>query len=132
MLKKIRIVLAVIFGLLITMLFLDISGVLHRYFAFAAKLQFVPALLALNAVVLIVLVLLTLFFGRVYCSVICPTGIYQDVVAFFARRLKPKKRRRYRYSKPKTVLRWVILVLFVIGIIAGIGVIDVYKRQVHA
>lgn len=123
MLKKIRIVLAVIFGLLITMLFLDISGVLHRYFAFAAKLQFVPALLALNAVVLIVLVLLTLIFGRVYCSVICPTGIYQDVVAFFARRLKPKKRRRYRYSKPKTVLRWVILVLFVIGIIAGIGVI---------
>jgi polyferredoxin len=91
MLKKIRIVLAVIFGLLITMLFLDISGVLHRYFAFAAKLQFVPALLALNAVVLIVLVLLTLIFGRVYCSVICPTGIYQDVVAFFARRLKPKK-----------------------------------------
>lgn len=123
MLKKIRVVLAVIFGLLITMLFLDISGVLYRYFAFAVKLQFVPALLALNAVVLIVLVVLTLIFGRVYCSVICPTGIYQDVVAFFARRVKSKKRRRYRYSKPKTVLRWVILVLFVIGVIAGIGII---------
>ncbi len=123
MLKKIRVALAVIFGLLITMLFLDISGVLHRYFAFAAKLQFVPALLALNVVVLIVLVLLTLLFGRVYCSVICPTGIYQDVVAFFARRLKPKKRRRYRYSKPKTLLRWVVFALFVVGIIAGVAVI---------
>ncbi len=123
MLKKIRVALAVIFGLLITLLFLDISGVLHRYFAFAAKLQFVPALLALNVVVLVVLVLLTLIFGRVYCSVICPTGIYQDVVAFFARRVKPKKRRRYAYSKAKTVLRWVVLVIFVIGVIAGIGVI---------
>lgn len=123
MLKKIRVALAVIFGLLITLLFLDISGVLHRYFAFAAKLQFVPALLALNVVVLVVLVLLTLIFGRVYCSVICPTGIYQDVVAFFARRVKPKKRRRYAYSKAKTVLRWVVLVIFVIGVIAGIGII---------
>ena len=123
MLKKIRVALAVIFGLLITMLFLDISGVLHRYFAFAAKLQFVPALLALNAVVLIALVVLTLIFGRVYCSVICPTGIYQDVVSFFARRLKPKKKRRYTYSKPKNVLRWVMLVIFIIGVIAGIAVI---------
>ncbi len=123
MLKKTRVALAVIFGLLITLLFLDVSGVLHRYFAFAAKLQFVPALLALNVVVLVVLVLLTLIFGRVYCSVICPTGIYQDVVAFFARRVKPKKRRRYAYSKAKTVLRWVVLVIFVIGVIAGIGII---------
>ncbi|MGI6572368.1 MAG: 4Fe-4S binding protein [Fermentimonas sp.] len=123
MLKKIRVALAVIFGLLITMLFLDISGVLHHYFAFAAKLQFVPALLALNAVVLIGLVVLTLLFGRVYCSVICPTGIFQDMVAFFARRVKAKKRRRYTYSKPKTILRWVVLTIFVIGLIAGIGVI---------
>lgn len=123
MLKKIRVALAVIFGLLITMLFLDISGVLHRYFAFAAKLQFIPALLALNVGVLIGLVLLTLIFGRVYCSVICPTGIYQDVVAFFARRVKPKKKRRYTYSKSKTVLRLVVLAIFAVGIIAGIAVI---------
>lgn len=123
MLKKIRVTLAVIFGLLITMLFLDISGVLHKYFAFAAKLQFVPALLALNTIILAILVVLTLIFGRVYCSVICPTGIYQDIVAFFARRIKPKKKRKYSYSKAKTVLRLVVLAVFIIGIVAGIGII---------
>ncbi len=45
------------------------------------------------------------------------------MVAFFARRVKVKKKRRYRYSKPKTVLRWVVLAIFIIGVIAGIGVI---------
>ncbi len=123
MLRKIRVALAVIFGILITLLFLDISGVLHKYFAFTAEWQFVPALLALNVVVLVALVLLTLIFGRVYCSVICPTGIFQDVVAFFARKIKPRKKRKYTYSSAKTVLRWVILGIFIVGIIAGIAII---------
>lgn len=123
MLKKIRVILAVICFVIIALLFLDISGVLHKYFAFLAEFQFVPALLALNGIVLIALVVLTLVFGRIYCSVICPTGIYQDIVAFFAKRTKPKKKRRYTFSRAKTVLRMVILVLFLIGVVAGIGII---------
>lgn len=123
MLRKIRVSLAVIIGILITLLFLDISGVLHKYFAFVAEWQFVPALLALNVVVLIALILLTLIFGRVYCSVICPTGIFQDVVAFFARKIKPRKKRKYTFSRAKTVLRFVMLGIFVVATIVGIAVI---------
>lgn len=43
-----------------------------------AKIQFLPALLALNVGVVLLLVVLTLLFGRVYCSVICPLGVFQQ------------------------------------------------------
>jgi polyferredoxin len=94
MLKKIRVALAIAFFIVISLLFLDISGVLNKYFAYFAELQFVPALLSINVVVLILLVLLTFVFGRIYCSVICPTGVYQDIISYFARRIKSKKARR--------------------------------------
>ena len=52
MLKKIRVAIAIACFVIIVLLFLDISGVLHKNFAFLAQFQFVPALLALNVVVL--------------------------------------------------------------------------------
>lgn len=123
MLKKIRVALAIAFFIVISLLFLDISGVLNKYFAYFAELQFVPALLSINVVVLILLVLLTFVFGRIYCSVICPTGVYQDIISYFARRIKSKKARRYSYSAAKTILRITILAFFTVGVVAGIGFI---------
>lgn len=46
-----------------------------------AKIQLLPAILALNVLVVVGLLLLTLIFGRVYCSVICPLGIMQDYIS---------------------------------------------------
>ncbi|MCR5820010.1 MAG: 4Fe-4S binding protein [Bacteroidaceae bacterium] len=120
MLRKIRIPLAAVCFLLITWLFLDFTGVAHLYVGWLAKLQFLPAILALNVVVIVGLVLLTLIFGRIYCSVICPLGVMQDIIA----RLHPKgknKAGRYSYSPERRWLRYAVLVLFIIAIIAGIG-----------
>lgn len=72
MLRKIRLTFAIFFFVLITLLFLDFTGTLHAWFGWMAKIQFLPALLALNVGVVIILIALTLLFGRVYCSVICP------------------------------------------------------------
>ena len=69
MLRKIRIVAATICFTLITLLFLDFTGTLHLWFGWLAKIQFLPAVLALNVGVVAFLVILTLLFGRVYCSV---------------------------------------------------------------
>ena len=71
MLRKIRIVLAVVFFVCITLLFLDFTGTVHAWLGWMAKVQFLPAVLALNVGVIALLVVLTLVFGRVYCSVIC-------------------------------------------------------------
>ena len=120
MLRKIRIVLAAVCFTLITLLFLDFTGTLHTWFGWLAKIQFFPAVLALNLAVVIALIVLTLVFGRVYCSVICPMGVFQDIVSWLSGRRK-KKKARFTYSPAKSWLRYSVLALFVIAIIAGIG-----------
>ena len=74
MYKIIRVVLAIVCVLAITLLFLDFTGTAARSWGWLAKIQLIPALLSLNVVALAVLLVLTLVFGRVYCSVICPLG----------------------------------------------------------
>ena len=120
MLRKIRIVIATFCFVLITLLFLDFTGTVHAYFGWLAKIQFWPALLALNAGVVIALVLLTLVLGRVYCSVICPLGVMQDVVSWISSRRK-RKRFRFSYSPAKTWLRYGVLAVFIVAFVAGIG-----------
>lgn len=75
MLRKIRLTFAMICFVLITLLFLDFTGTLHGWFGWLAKIQFLPAVLALNVGVILFLVILTLVCGRIYCSVICPLGV---------------------------------------------------------
>ena len=69
-LRIIRVALAFVFFTSITLLFLDVTGALHSYLGWMAKIQFLPAALSLNVVIVALLILLTLVFGRVYCSVI--------------------------------------------------------------
>ena len=116
MLKKIRITLAAVFFTLITLLFLDFTGTLHAWLGWLAKIQFLPAVMALNVVVIVALLLLTLVFGRIYCSVICPLGVLQDILAKFRR-----KKNKYNYSKEVRWLRYPMLVVFVIAGVAGVG-----------
>lgn len=105
MLRKIRITLAAICFVAITLLFLDFTGTLHLWFGWLAKIQFLPAVLALNFVVIAILLVLTLLFGRIYCSVICPLGIFQDCVSNLSSRRKGKKA-RFSYSKEIKWLRY--------------------------
>lgn len=116
MLRRIRITLAALMFICITLLFLDFTGTMHFWFAWLAKVQFLPAILAMNIVVVALLVVLTLLFGRIYCSVICPLGILQDILA----RLNRKKN-RYSFSKEKRALRYSVLAVFIISLIAGVG-----------
>lgn len=116
MLRKIRTILAAVFFALITLLFLDFTGSLHCWLGWMAKIQFLPAVMALNFVVVVALVVLTLVFGRIYCSVICPLGVLQDLLA----RLRRKKN-KYNYSKEVKWLRYPVLVLFILAGVAGIG-----------
>jgi ferredoxin len=116
--SKIRRILALVFFTFITLLFLDFTGTIHAWFGWMAKIQFLPALLALNVGVIIGLVVLTLLMGRIYCSVICPLGVFQDIISWFGGKAK---KNRFRYSKPLTWLRYGMLALFVVAFIAGIG-----------
>lgn len=116
MLRKTRIAAAAICFTLITLLFLDFTGSLHTWFGWLAKIQFLPAVLALNVGVVVLLVALTLLFGRVYCSVICPLGVFQDIISWIAGK---RKKNRFRYSPALSWLRYSVLVLFVAALLAG-------------
>ena len=118
MLRKIRIVAATICFALITLLFLDVTGTLHLWFGWLAKIQFLPAVLALNAGVIILLVTLTLLFSRIYCSVICPLGVFQDIVSWVAGK---HKKNRFRYSPALSWLRYGMLVIFIVTVVAGLA-----------
>ena len=136
MLRKIRIALALVFFIGATLLFLDFTGTIHAWLGWIAKIQFLPAVFAVNVAVLIGLVALTLLLGRVYCSVICPLGVMQDIFAKFG---KMSKKNRYSYSPALNVWRYSLFGIMILAIIFGIGSIvgilapySSYGRIVHS
>jgi ferredoxin len=129
MLRKIRITAAVFCFTFITLLFLDFTGTFHGWFGWLAKIQFIPALLALNVGVALVLVLLTLLFGRIYCSVICPLGVFQDIISWIAGK---KKKNRFSFSPAISWLRYSVLAVFIVAFIAGISSVVVLLEPYSA
>ena len=83
-LRIIRIVLATFFLLAVTACFLDFTGTSAKWFGWTVKIQLMPAALALSLAAAAILGV-TLLFGRIYCSVVCPLGILQDIAFFFRR-----------------------------------------------
>lgn len=116
-LKAIRVLLALLIFIPIFLYFIDFAdrlpdGVVSQLL----RIQLVPAILAGAIICLSLLLIITWLFGRVYCSVLCPLGILQDVINRISNLFrKPKKRkRRYKYSKPQNILRYSILTLTVL------------------
>ncbi len=130
MLKKTRIALSVLLFGLITFYFLDFSEILPNKFHVLAHIQFVPALMSLSIFTLIALIAITLIFGRIYCSVICPMGVFQDLVNWISKRTA-KKKKRFRYSPAKNILRWTVLAITIIAFLCGftalLGFLDPYS-----
>lgn len=118
MLRKIRITLATVFFIGLTLLFLDFTGTAHHWLSWMAKVQALEAVLAINIVVIALLAVLTLVFGRIYCSVICPLGILQDIFGWMG---KKSKKNRYTFSSEKRWLRYGITCIFIVAILAGIS-----------
>lgn len=139
MLRTLRIIVALLFWAGLTLLLAGVAIPL----GWMAKLQLFPAILAGNAVVLAVLAVLTLLFGRVYCSVICPLGVMQDGFAHagaaFRKRRSGKARQPYHYRKELKWLRdgvWVLTVACLVGgaqlAVAFIAPYSAYGRIVRS
>lgn len=122
MLRKIRIALAALFFIGITMLFLDITGIFHLYLGWMAKVQLLPAILSLNIAVVLLLLVVTLLFGRTYCSVICPMGVMQDCFSWLGGKCI---KHRFRFRKAHNILRYGVLGVFVLLMVFGLNSIAV-------
>ena len=139
MLKYIRVVLAVLSILALTFMFLDFTGLAARWLDWLPKMQLIPALLAVNFLAVAFLAVITYLFGRIYCSVICPLGIFQDFVirvrSLFASKRK-KKVGLFRYTPANSRLRYGFLIGFCILLALGLtgmiatsiaGILDPYS-----
>ncbi len=119
LLRLLRVLFASIVFVTLTLCFLDFTGTLQGG-GWLARIQLLPALLALNVAVVVGLLLLTLVLGRVYCSVICPLGILQDVISHLSG-LRKGKQRRFSYTSAKNWLRYGVFSLFLVAMLAGVG-----------
>ena len=124
MLKKLRVVLSLLFFLATTIVLLDFTSVLPpalvRTILF---LQFIPSLVnfiaagKIAAVGFIAILILTLLFGRVYCSTICPVGTLQDVISFSSRKLR--KGKYHDPLEPHKGIHLAFLIVTALPVLAG-------------
>ena len=134
-LKRGRVVLSLILFVTITASFIYLTNKSAHGLFYILKFQFVPSLLGIftgGAIFFIFLMVLTLLFGRVYCSTLCPLGIYQDIVIRVANRFKSKKKRLLRYDKPYNWIRYgfllVVGLLFAAGTTYPLALLDPYSN----
>jgi len=133
MLRKLRLILATLCFIGINLIFLGLG---QDWFGWLPKVQALPAALRLigsatvgNIAVVLCILLLTLILGRLYCSVLCPLGICQDIVIWFRRtlsRIFPKSkaiRKRFHFNKERWWVRYPVAVLLIVCIIADLQVV---------
>jgi len=133
LLRKSRIIIASAIFILVFFIFNDIyEWISPDTTRTVLSFQFVPSLLTFLATFSLIagggfllLLLITLITGRVYCSVICPLGILQDLINRISRRVS-KKKRFFRFKKGYPVIRYTFLGIMTIAVIFGLGWITVW------
>ncbi|MDR2041133.1 MAG: 4Fe-4S binding protein [Tannerella sp.] len=102
--------LAILFFVPVLLFFIDFTGKLPGQLHVLEHLQLLPALLGGMYGIFLCWMVLTLVLGRIYCSVICPAGILQDVINRICCIGKKKKKgvRRFRYHAPPNVFRYIL------------------------
>ncbi len=127
--KNLRVVIALTFLALFTILFVDAWHLVPRKAVeVLVSLQIVPSILkvimvggATAVAGLCVVLVLTLLLGRVYCSTICPLGILQDFMIRVAR--KVNRRKRFRYSRAPQWLHYSVLAVSILLLLFGSSMI---------
>lgn len=84
------------------------------------KVQFMQAVMTEALVVFVCWLIITLIFGRIYCSSVCPLGTLQDLAAK-AVRATPRQadRRRYRFRRPNNSVRYLALLIVLSCLMGG-------------
>ena len=125
--RIVRTVLAVAVTGILTFGFIDAGGILDN--PLLQKIQFGPALLSLSVVTLACLIVATLLFGRVYCSIVCPLGIFQDFFNWLSGKFNKKK--KYGYRKENKWLRYgtlaALIAAWLLGFTFLVGLLEPYS-----
>ncbi len=117
-----RIVALIILGFFITAFLLPFHG---DWSFWVTRIQFVPSYVGMGSgeagalLIFLALLLLTLLFGRVFCSWICPLGILQDLAHRLSHPSGRYKKKQADYTPNHWILRSSILLITVGSLILG-------------
>lgn len=84
------------------------------------RLHMMPLYLAETAGVTIVWLLISLVWGRIYCSTVCPIGTLQDLMLRLRRRI-PRLDKPFRYRRARK-MRHHILLIYIICVCASVAI----------
>ncbi|MCW9065683.1 MAG: 4Fe-4S binding protein, partial [Ignavibacteriaceae bacterium] len=123
-LKKIRVYFSLFFFLITLVLFLDIIQIIPaKISSYILYFQFVPSAVkffnqfSLLATGFIVVLVVTILCGRIYCSSMCPLGTLQDAISRIAFILNKKK--YFRMLNDFKLLKYCVLTVTVLSIFTG-------------
>jgi ferredoxin len=124
-LKGFRIAVSIFMILSVTFVFLDLWDLYPRELGkIVIGIQYAPALFTTfivtgwTTIAFVGITLITLLVGRVYCSHICPMGIFQDIVSFI-RKKTTRKKVLFKPRKAKNYWRFGIFAVTFVCFVAG-------------
>lgn len=122
-LRRWRIVISAAIFVMVTLLWVEYSELLLRPLGWVSHVQAFPVAVGLSVTMAAFWLFVSLLFGRVYCSTVCPLGTWLDIVGHAGRCTRKGVARDYRYSAPLTRWRYISLGVFAVSMIAGIAII---------
>lgn len=81
--------------------------------------QLGPAVLGMSLTVIALWLLITLVFGRIYCSTVCPMGTLMDISVRVKNLTSKGRKRKYHYENPNTSFRLLFLLTAILGALDG-------------
>jgi ferredoxin len=127
-LRRARVIVAVLVFALALAAFIDFRDIFPNQLKhLVASVQFVPSAFGfatafrVSALACLVVLALTLAFGRVYCSVICPFGILQDAIARISAKIRRVPPYRLPFRKARNAPRHAILAAAIVALAVGWG-----------
>ncbi len=120
-LKNIRRIIALFFLLTILLVFIDFPNVIKPavinkilYFQFTPSLMKFISDYSFAASGFIFIIILTIAVGRLYCSLLCPLGVFMDLMIFFGKRFRTEK---LKFNSNYNYIRYSILLVFIISLL---------------
>lgn len=117
--RVLRIILAIVF-LLASAAALIVGSQTNALTRIAERSQIILSALSITAGTTLMWLLLSLLFGRIYCSTVCPVGTLSDIVAKCRRFIPKRYRKPYRYrhtSRASVHILWIYIVCLLVGIV---------------
>ncbi len=93
-------------------------ALLCGYDSVFVRMQILTAILSGAALCLVFWAAVTLVYGRIYCSTVCPLGTTMDCISAVAR-LSRRRRRAYRYRAPSPRTRLAFLFITLLTLLSG-------------